>query len=299
MTLIGIILALIAERLLSQLREWRELAWYARYLDWLDQHLKPAWLWQSAWGLLLLVALPVAAVALLQAALQGGVITLLGLLFSVLVLVFCLGPRDLAEEIHSYLDAQAAGDLVEAQRIAADLRQLPPGAVAEPGADGRGLVQGVLLQGNERLLAVLFWFYVLGPLGAVLYRLSAMLPQLLGERAQASETLREVALRLHAILAWLPARITAALYTLAGSTDDALQEWRAHFDQADGEWPARSWGLLARVGCGAMQMEDDGDQKPIELSPEDALIEALALVRRALLLGLGVLALFTIGGWLT
>ncbi len=298
MTLIGIILALIAERLLSQLREWRELAWYARYLDWLDRHLKPTWLWHSAWGVLLLIAAPVAAVALIQALLHGGVITILGLLFGVLVLVFCLGPRDLAEEIHSYLDAQAAGDLLDAQRIAADLRKLPPGAVAEPGTDDRRLIQGVLLQGHERLLAVIFWFYVLGPLGAVLYRLSAMLPDLLRQRAEAGDSLHEVALRLHAILAWVPARITAALYTLAGSTDDALQEWRAHLD-AEGEWPAFSWSLLARVGCGAMQMEDGADQHAVELSQEDALVEALALVRRALLLGLGVLAAFTIGGWLT
>lgn len=296
MTLIGIILALIAERLLSQLREWREAAWYAAYLDWLDRHAKPAWLWQSAWGLLLLIALPVAAVALVQALLQGGVITLLGLLFGVLVLVFCLGPRDLAEEIHSYLDALAAGDAAESQRIAADLHKLPPGAQPEPGGESRALVQGVLLQGHERLLAVIFWFYVLGPLGAVLYRLSASLPGLLQQRPEAGDSLHEVALRLHAILAWVPARITAALYTLAGSTDDALQEWRAHLD-AEGEWPAFSWSLLARVGCGAMQMEDGADQ--VELSLEDALVEALALVRRALLLGLGVLAAFTIGGWLT
>ncbi|MGH8528306.1 MAG: regulatory signaling modulator protein AmpE, partial [Nevskiales bacterium] len=87
-------------------------------------------------------------------------------------------------------------------------------------------------------------------------------------------------------------------YTLAGSTDDALQAWRAQPDD-DRDWSAQSWRLLARVGCGAMQMEDGADNQPVTLDPEDALIEALALVRRALLLGLGVLAAFTIGGWLT
>ncbi|MGH8528691.1 MAG: regulatory signaling modulator protein AmpE [Nevskiales bacterium] len=296
MTLIGIILALIAERLLSQLREWREHAWYARYLDWLDQRSKLPWLWHSAWGLLLLIAAPVAAVALIQALLHGGVITLLGLLFGVLVLVFCLGPRDLAEEIHSYLDAQAAGDHGESERIAADLSRLPPGAVSTGSEECRGVVRGVLIQGHERLLAVLFWFYLLGPMGAVLYRLSATLPGLLQQR-DVSDNLREVALRLHAILAWLPVRLSAALYTLAGSTDDALQAWRAQTGD-EGDWSAQSWRLLARVGCGAMQMEDSADQ-PVKLEPEDALIEALALVRRALLLGLGVLAAFTIGGWLT
>ncbi len=296
MTLIGIILALIAERVLSQLREWREHAWYAGYLDWLDERFKFSWLWQSAWGLLPLVAAPVAAVALVQALMHGGVLELLGLVFGVLVLVFCLGPRDLAEEIHSYLDAQAAGDRSEVNRIAADLRRLPMGAVPAGGEESRGMLQGVLIQGHERLLAVLFWFYLLGPIGAVLYRLGATLPALLHQR-ETSESLRELAVRLHAVLAWLPARLAAALYTLAGSTDDALQEWRAHFG-SPGAWPERTWSLLARVGCGAMQMEEGADNHRVRLELEDALIEALALVRRALLLGLGVLAAFTIGGWL-
>lgn len=297
MTLIAIIIALVAERMLSQLREWREHHWYARYLGWLDEHLKVQWLFGSAVGLLLLLALPVFLVGVFQAALQGGILTLLGMLFAALVLVFTLGPRDLGEAVHSLLDARANGDEEAAEAVRADLEHLPLGV---QGVDrDQNTLMGVLIGGHERLLAVLLWFYLLGPVGAVLYRLAATLPRLL-EARDAAPAVQELAQRIHAVLAWLPQRLTALVYTLAGSTDDALSEWRNTPKNAEMDWAAHGWLLLSRVGCGAISMEEDGDgERPLRLDFDEALTEALALVRRALIISLAVLALLTIGGWLT
>lgn len=292
MTLIGILFALLMEHALSHVRKWREHALFSRYVGWLGEQSWAKWVWETSWGLALLLGAPLLAVALIQGLLDGGILELLAFAFSVAVLIGCFGPRDLGSDVNNYLHASEAGDEQAMMKAATDLGATP--------ADGskrvcNSLATAVLIQGHERLLAILFWFYLLGPFGAVLYRLAAGLPELL-ERRDCSMELRELASRLHAILAWLPVRAVAGLYMLGGSTDDALARWKDVHDEPLANWGEQNWHLLASVGCGAMQMED-GNRQPVHLSVEQSLQEALALVRRALLLALGVLAAFTLGGW--
>lgn len=294
MTLIGILLALLIERALSHVREWREHAWFRRYVTWLSETLRADWLWQTPFGLALLLGAPLLLAALVQAGLDEGFLELFGLIWAVLVLVLCLGPRDLGEEVHAFIEANHRDDVEEMARISDDLGV--NGEFATSG-DCRPLTTAVFIQGHERLLAVLFWFFLLGPLGALLYRLSANLAGYLPTMEDASDELREAAARLHALLAWIPARVTAGLYMLAGSTNDAIAGWNRAHEGEGTDWGQTTWKVLALVGCGAMQIEDDDKQK-IELNAEDSLLEALALVRRALLLWLGVLAAFTLGGWM-
>ncbi len=292
MTLIGILFALLIERVLSHVQEWREHAWFSRYVGWLGGQSWAKWVWESSWGMLVLMAAPLALVALLQGLLTGGVLELLGLVFSVVVLIFCLGPRDLGEEVNAYLRALENNDQAQIDEIARDLGAVPSSVNSN---DAHSLVSAIVIQGHERLLAILFWFYLLGPVGAVLYRFSARLPELLEKRDCATE-LHEIAIRLNAVLAWLPARAAAGLYMLAGSTDDALANWKTAHDEPLENWSEQTWHLLSSVGCGAMQIEAD-DKQASKSNTEDRLLEALGLVRRALLLALGVLAAFTVGGW--
>lgn len=295
MMLIAIILALLAERGMSQLREWREHAWYAGYLGWLDRTVGKPWLFGSVWGAVLLVAVPVVAVGLLQGLLDGGALTLVGLLFAAFVLVLTLGPRDLSEEVHRLQDAVTDGDAQASAEIIETLSKVPDGVATS--SEDNAIVQNIIIQGHERLLGVLFWFFIFGPLGAVLYRVAATLPGLLAQRESAA-ALQQFAQQLHAALAWPSARLVAALYTLAGSTDDALKEWRGHIAAGEADWTRRSWQLLARVGQGALQLGDHADQSMPEPDFDASLTEALALVRRALMLVLAIFALFTIGGWI-
>ena len=293
MTLIGILLALLVERALSHVREWREHAWYAKYVNWLATNMKSDWLWQTPFGLALLLGVPVLIAGVVQATLHGGFLEVVGLIWAVFVLILCLGPRDLGEEVHAFIEANHRDDVDEMTRIAVDLGV--HNGYAE-GGDCRPLSTAVFVQGHERLLAVLFWFFLLGPLGAILYRLSANLPGLLHD-LECTDELRETAGRLHGVLAWVPARITAGLYMLAGSTNDAIAGWHAAHQQATTDWSQTNWRILAMVGCGALKLED-GDDQPVQMDAEDSLLEALGLVRRALLLALGVLAAFTLGGWM-
>jgi membrane protein required for beta-lactamase induction len=295
MTLIGIIIALICEHMLSHVQRWREHAWYMTYARWVHARLPAPVLWNSVWGLLPLLLPLLILVGLLQVGFSDGIYVVFALPLAVLILLLCLGPRDIAEELNSYFEARARGDDESLQRIERDLCA-GPGRLRERDAQGR-LVRAVLLQAHERLFGVLLWFFVAGPFGAVLYRLAASLPRVLTALG-AGERLHEAARRLHALLAWAPAHLVAALYGLAGSTDDALKAWRA-VGTGDDDWQARTWRVLTEVGCGALQIEDDVSGQALAQDTDSALHGALALIQRTLVILLGLFALFTIGGWLS
>ena len=296
MTLIGIIIALLLEHMLSHVARWREHAWFMRYATSVVASTRAPRLWNSAWGLALLLLPLLLGVALIQAFFHGGIFTLLGLPFSVAILLLCLGPRDVAEEVQSYFDAKLHGDTDTVARIEHDFCSGPAKL------KGRGeelMIRGLLVQSHERLFGVLLWFFVAGPVGAVLYRTAAALPRVL-QHVESGDRIRDWALRLHALVAWVPVRIVALIYGLAGSTDDAIKAWRVvHTESAD-DWMTRTWRLLTDVGAAALQMEDDDDgTRPVPQSSDDGLQAALGLVQRSLLILLAVLAVFTLGGWLS
>jgi membrane protein required for beta-lactamase induction len=287
--LIAIVIALAAERLLSRIRRWREYDWFGRYLQRLRGPVLFESLWDSSWGLLLLVP-PLLAVAVLQQLLQGGVLSLFGLGFAVAVLIFTLGPRDLWDDVRELIAVRQAGDDDRAEALAASL------CGRKGAAHDTDLVRGVFLAAHERVFGVLVWFFVLGPLGAALYRLASELPAQ-ARKLGADEDLIEAAMRLHAVLAWVPLRVTALCYGLAGSSDDAIAGWRRAHDADTSDWADHGWLLLAETGRGALQREEGEDHHRVVMAPDDRLREAIGLVSRSLLLMLGVLAAFTIGGW--
>lgn len=295
MTLIGIIIALICEHMLSHVERWRDHAWFMRYAHWVHARLPSSSVWNSGWGLLPLLLPLLIGVGFLQILLNDGIYVVFALPLAVLVLLLCLGPRDIAEELNSYFEARSRGDTEALQRIEHDLYS-GPGRLRVGEGQG-GLVRAALMQAHERLFGVLLWFFIAGPIGAVLYRLSASLPRVLTGLG-AGQNLHDWAYRLHAMLAWAPAHLVAALYGLAGSTDDALKAWRA-IHAGDDDWMTRTWRVLTEVGSAALQIEDDVSGKPVIQDLDAALHGALALIQRTLVILLGVFALFTIGGWLS
>lgn len=295
MTLIVIALALICERLLANLRHWREYDWLGRYLHRLQAVSLLESAWQSPWGMLLLLP-PLLLVALIQIALQGGFLTVFGLVFSVVVLIFALGPRDLWEEVRALIAAREAGDHETAQRLGADLACF---AGRRPRrAAGQVLVRAVLVQGHERVFGTLLWFFLLGPLGAVLYRAASEFPSQLRANNAGVELL-DVARRFHGLLAWVPVRIVALIYGLAGSTDGALAGWRKAQATDHENWVQHGWGLLAETGRGALLVEQGSEHDRVNEGLNETLREALGLISRSLIVLLAALAAFTIGGWIT
>ena len=282
MTLISAILGIIADRLLTHLHEYRH---YRQFLAWVDavRSRVSGDGWDGVFGLLL-VLLPVwGATALLQGWLHDLLFGLVGLLFYIAVFVYCLGPRDLAIDVNTYCEVADSTD--PGLRLRAAGRLIGEEPLADGEAGDRQVARAVLLEANDRLFGVLFWFVVLGPVGAVMYRSVAVLYR---ERREANGYGEAVDL-LYGILVWIPARLLALGYALAGHFDSAIEGWRAaHRDMPRGS--EGSFEVLAATGEGALGLADeDGDASAVRA--------AMRLVWRTLTIWLVVLSLLTLAGW--
>lgn len=193
-------------------------------------------------GWLMLAALPTV--------LFGWVLSSLGpwlsALLSLLVLYLCIGARSLEEHARAVAAPLCRGDLATARQqlgriVSRETANLDEAAVA------RGTVESVLENGSDALLAPLFWFAVAGAPGALLYRLANTLDAMWGYRNPRYRHFGWAAARLDDLLNWLPARLCAFSYALAGRWKAALRCWRqqARFCESPNAGPVMASGAGA------------------------------------------------------
>lgn len=284
MSFLAIVLALAAERAFPQgtaLGESRLLAGLLRGLrsfgNWVDSAALP-------WLLML-------AGMALTAVIEQQIHSALGMvLFTGGVLFLCLGPRDLGEDVQGLITARSRGDADEVARLSLALQSGPA-----PDESHQGLIGALFIQSHERLFGVLLWCIALGPAGAVGYRLASRLPGLLA-RQDFSAAARQSADQLHALAAWLPARLSAGLFALAGSMDNALEAWKQVGElNYSGAWRHHTWAVLAEVSAAALAAEEPDGATTVAANLDAALHEVLRMQTRALLLLLAGFAAYTSG----
>ena len=285
MTFISALLGIAADRLLTHLHEYRQYDRFLHYVDWMRARFSgPAW---DNIGGLAVVLLPLwVLVWLLQVWVHDWLFGLAGLLFYVAVFVYCLGPRDLLADVDTWCEVSDSSDTGLRQRAAG--RLLRGESAPDDGADcARRVSRAVLIESSDRLFAVLFWFVLLGPLGAVMYRSVAVLYFQRTEQGAFGESIAW----LYAALLWVPARLLALGFALSGHFDSALDGWRqAHLDQPQGV--AGSERVLMLTGSGALGLDDDTGTDTV--APVRA---AMRLVWRTLTLWLVVVSLLVLAGW--
>ena len=276
--LVAILLVLLLCSLLPELARWRDFSWWRAWLVRLDN--------SAATALALGVGLPVLVCALLQWALHGALFGLVAVAFAVVVLYYCWGPRDLERDVEAVAKAPDT-----AQRLAA--AQVLRGAGQDALAlDAESLVVAVFNAALQRWFGVLFWFVLLGPAGALLYRLVQILA------GESSLTDRALAQRVAAILDWAPAHLMALALALASNFDAVFTAWRDYHRAHPQGYASLEPGFLdaiARASVTADVAADDVAQDAH--SPLVALDDALVLVRRVLVVWLTLIALIVLGGW--
>lgn len=285
LTLIGVAL----DRLVEKLSAWRDPAWFDLYFRLLRERLAGIALLNGTMGALVTVLIPVIALWLVYG-LLAAVAAPLGLLAALALLVLSLGPRELNSEVEAYAAAVHQEQEADAEAIAARiLGHTPP---PQPAHRHQAVAEAVLVQANARLFGVLFWFAVLGPAGAVLFRVSALFRTVAVREYGAGSEVTDAAQRLYGVLAWAPARLLAASYALAGSFEEAMADWRGYYDACAERFFDINDDILLCAGRGAARLNND----------EDAGLAAtgvvLNLVWRALIVWLVVLGVLTLGGLL-
>jgi membrane protein required for beta-lactamase induction len=101
---------------------------------------------------------------------------------------------------------------------------------------------------------------------------------------------------LHGWITWIPVRLTAASYAMAGSFDGAFTAWRSVTHPSGLRARELNERLLARVGVGALALEPVADETIAEGGIRGARA-ARRLVLRALFIWGAVIAAMTLYGW--
>ncbi len=222
-------------------------------------------------------------------------------LFSAVVLYITIGWQSLFEHTSAIVKPLQQGNLKEAKQhlamiVSRDTETLEEQEVVS------ATIETLLENGNDAIFGALFWFVLLGPAGAVLYRLVNTLDAMWGYKNDHFLQFGWAAARFDDLLNWVPARLCAFSYALAGNCQPAIQSWKTQAPQ----WKSPNAGPVMAAGAGALSITIGGDAiyhgnkevKPVlgmgEAPTAHHILAAQSLINKALFIWLATLTVLLV-----
>ena len=289
MTLMILLCGLALEYFLGVLDDLRQLTWFSRYSDWLENKLVQSSFWNSAVGVIITLAGPLLLIVLIDYGLSELFFPL-SYIFALAVLLNSFGPIFLDQSLDAYVEALDAGDDVQARHYAGELCHSV--AAPDPEKDEQEIIGSIFIDANERLYAVIFWFIVLGPFGAMLYRL---VNSLKFKYQDVHGAYADSVKHLNHILNWPSVRLIALGNALAGNMIEAMEAWRGNDDSSFNV----NETVLISSGFGALQYRPGTDTQEDDMDRSYWIRAAQGLINRTLIVWLTVLGIMTIAGVLS
>jgi adenosylcobinamide-phosphate synthase len=217
----------------------------------------------------------------------------LGAAVSLLGLYLALGSRSLREHGEAVWLALRREDIGEARRalgriVSRDTGRLGPESIAA------AAVESLLENGCDAVFGALFWFFLAGLPGVVVYRLTNTLDAMWGYRNARYAEFGWAAARLDDVLNFLPARVTAIGYALCGNFPMSVKSW----GNQGRRWRSPNAGVVMAAGAGALRIKLGGPavyhgslvHRPVlgygRTAKADDIPRAIRLIDRTLLLWL-------------
>ncbi|MGB8856686.1 MAG: CobD/CbiB family protein [Burkholderiales bacterium] len=262
-----------------------------------------------------LVVIPVASVYTLVHGL-GPSGKLIAFFVNAVVLYFALQFRSASLRLRAVQQALQRDDIDDARSV---LGEYLDRNVALYSRDeiSRVTIEQLLLSAHKDLFGPLIWFLVLpGPVGPLFYILARELNQTWSRNNAEAENgvdsepdlpFGHFAQQMWDWIDWVPRRVTALSFGIAGDFQDAMECWRAQAQS----WPDSSDGIVLTSGAGALEVRlglpltttAGADYRPEigtgEHAQADFVESAEGLVWRALALWLAVLVLVTLASAIT
>lgn len=271
------LISLVMERFFhwGQLRNWR---WLPKYQRWLGMTRLSN---MSSWILLALCILPfIFIVWIINCALSGSfiIMTALKMVFGLLVLMYCLGPKNLWVQVYGCISELNKEDQKAAVEKICQIFDVK--SVETSQAFHQSFTKAIFLAAYQRVFGVVFWFVILGPVGAVFYRILALLS------ADSPLGLSQVAAKTLSILDWIPVRLFTFIFALAGHFTKVFSYWKRNARKGLN----LNDTLITESGMAAIDVMKSGQ------IPEDgeAEKEAVHLLDRAFIIGLVILAMIVL-----
>jgi AmpE protein len=290
MTIIAILLAFALCHFIRELGRIRKNQWLTSWVGFANDAFGKLPGWADVVGFLVITGVPLVILLLVNQVLQSALGTTGPFLLALVVLIYSFGPRDLDTDVAAILEASD-----EQQRDQAMEELLGKPAPTDATACRDAGVEAVFLQALRRWFGVIFWFAVLGIVGALLYR---MVDWLDSEEPQVSEEQRWRFVRLQQIMDWPAAQLMTLALAIATDFDSVFKAWKSYHDeQGHGLFDGDNGFLLASARCVVLtgQAARDGYADQLQ-GPMICLQQAMDLVWRMLGVWLTVLALLLLIG---
>jgi AmpE protein len=279
--LLAVLISLVLVWSLPQLARWRDDRWFRSWVKRLGDTSGPG-------RVAIILLVPVLATVLIAGLLAAlPFFEIAWLAFAVVVLAYTLGPREIETDIDAILRAPDTLRRDEAMvALHHDEQTLPWFAPA--------LVEGAIYGALRRRFGVLFWFFLLGPAGAIGYRLA----QTLGRDAALSldAATRLAARRFADALDWMPAHLMVFTMALVSDFDAVMTAWK-QWHHTSGSPRSRLdpdfLGAVARAGVNADVEAGDGYAEDVS-DPVAELGTARRVIRRVLVVWLAVVAVIVL-----
>ncbi len=244
------LLAIVLDRCLGEPGRWHPLVGLGHAIERIKKAVYGDSRQRGLLALLLVLILPLALAVAITSLLADSpwLIVIDGI-----ALYLAIGGRSLREHALDVAAALEADDLSLARRrvaliVSRDCRQLDrPATVA-------ATVESVLENGNDAILAPLFWFAVAGLPGVVGYRIVNTLDAMWGYRTPEYRSFGWASARLDDLMNYLPARLTALCYALCGRFRRAIDCWQR---QATA-WESPNAGPVMAAGAGSLGIQLGG-----------------------------------------
>jgi adenosylcobinamide-phosphate synthase len=303
-------LSLLATLLIEQLRPLNPRCmvyrWFTRYVNVVGSHFNAGERRQGtiAWCL---AVLPWAVISVVVYWQLGEINVALAWGWNVAVLYLTMGFRQFSHAFTEIVEALRLGDLEKARSLLSEWRG--DSAAEYNGTEiAKVSIEEGLIGAHRHVFGVIFWFLLLpGPGGAVLYRLAGILEQKWGTRTQEEYgEFGQFSRRIFQFMDWIPVRLTAMSFAVAGDFEDAIHCWRS---QA-GTWMNLEQGIVLTSGAGAvgvrlgdtLHMHGTVSFRPeIGLGDEadvNLMTSAVGMLWRALVMWMFIIALITAARWL-
>lgn len=287
MNLICIIILLSSERYVRPIEKLRNPTWLIKTSLWIQNR---GGVFRGLSGILLLVIPLSVLTGFIHFKLEQLNLAY-GFVFSLIILFFCLGPKSFYIQVKDFIEAFNKNNIPTAHEYAKNLVEkdiLEPHEKNLPSL----AVEALFIALNERILGVFFWFLLLGPAGAVLFRASITL-----KNAYVDENhipFKHAAKKFAFFINWPNAHLVALSYAVVGHFVAALSQLKNPSLTCNTRWKDSNDCMLICTGIGALHFTPEE-----ESSPTAIICSALAMVRRTIALWVGVIALLTLGGWVS
>lgn len=305
MTLFSLIAALLLEQVRPLDSRNRVNLLFMRYIDILERQFNAGEKRHGTIAWIAVVVPPVVATAAMYYFLYTFS-PFLAWVWNVMVLYFTMGFRQFSHSFTAIAEALRGDDLQTARQLLREWR----GERSEhfnTTETARVAIEQGFISSHYYVFGVIFWFVLLpGPVGAVLYRVAAMVSERWGERTDEEfGDFGHFARRIFEIMDWIPARLTAGSFAIVGDFEDAVYCWRSQALS----WTHANRGVILASAAGALGVrlgESLQRTDGVEYRPElgvgdeadvDYMQSAVGLVWRSLVLWVLLILLITVVRW--